>query len=137
MWATSRRGRSRLYDHLNDIFGEHNYLSFQRPLHFFSHAFFTPLFRLFMVEYWGMNKPEILGQFGKTWSQSLEMLQQLFRDNILLHTQVFEWHKRFKKGHHEVKNDSRSRSSTSRRCEVIFCWLNDWKSSGHEKGQCL
>lgn len=58
---------------------------------------------------------KFLVQLGKTPSQALEILQQVYGANTMSRTRVFEWHKRFKEGREEVEDDSRSgRPSTSR-----------------------
>ena len=72
--------------------------------------------------------------FGRTPSLSLEMLQQVSGDNKMLHTRVFEWHKRFKEEREEVKYESgRGRLSTSKtevnveQIKQVVCgtrWLN-------------
>ena len=41
---------------------------------------------------------KFLVRLGKTPSQALEMLKQVYGDNTMSRTRVFEWHKRFKKG---------------------------------------
>ena len=58
---------------------------------------------------------KFLVRLGKTPSQAHEMLKQVYGDNAMSRTRVFEWHKRFKEGCKEVEDDSRSgRLSTSR-----------------------
>jgi hypothetical protein len=41
----------------------------------------------------------------QSWEKSLTMIQQAFGDQILSHTQVFQWHARFKTGHTSVDDD--------------------------------
>ena len=52
-----------------------------------------------------MNEPEIFGLFGKTPLQAFEMLQQFNGDNTMSRTGIYEWYKKFKEGHEEVKDD--------------------------------
>ena len=92
---------------------------------------------------------KFLVHLGKTPSQALEMLKQVYGDNTVSWTRVSEWHKRFKEGCKEVEDDSKSwRPSTSRtqvNIELVkqSAWQssvdcsNDCKSAGHKKGQCL
>lgn len=61
---------------------------------------------------------KFLVRLGKTPSQALEMLKQVYGDNAMSRTRVFEWHKRFKEGHEEVEDDSRSGRPSSSRTEV-------------------
>ena len=52
---------------------------------------------------------------GKTPSECLELLQQVYGNNAMSCTLVFEWHKRFNEGREEVEDEQRSRRpSTSR-----------------------
>ena len=92
---------------------------------------------------------KFLVHLGKTPSQALEMLKQVYGDNTVSWTRVSVWHKRFKEGCKEVEDDSKSwRPSTSRtqvNIELVkqSAWQssvdcsNDCKSAGHKKGQCL
>ena len=52
---------------------------------------------------------------GKTRSQALEMLKQVYGDNAMSRTCVFEWHKSFKE---EVEDDCRNGRSSKSRIEV-------------------
>ena len=68
----------------------------------------------------GMNLEQrtnlkFLVRLGKTPSECLELLQQVYGNNAMSRTRVFEWHKRFKEGREEVEDNQRSgRPSTSR-----------------------
>ena len=52
---------------------------------------------------------------GKTLSEALGMLQQVYGDETMSWSRVCEWYKRFKEGREDIKDDPRSgRPSTSR-----------------------
>ena len=52
---------------------------------------------------------------GKSPSEALCMLQQVYQDQTLSRSTVFLWHKRFKEGREDVEDDPRGgRPSTSR-----------------------
>ena len=70
-----------------------------------------------------MMNLRFLVQFKKTLLQALEMLQQVYGDNTILHTYVFEWHQRFKEGWKEVNDDSRSRRPSTNRTENDIDWV--------------
>ena len=56
-----------------------------------------------------------LVRLGKSPSEALTMLQQVYGGETMSRSRVFEWHKRFKEGREEVEDDPRSgRPSTSR-----------------------
>jgi len=58
--------------------------------------------------------------FGKTPTESLEMLQEAFKEQALSRTRVFEWFSRFKKGDLSIEDQPRSgRPSSSRNEENI------------------
>ena len=81
---------------------------------------------------------------GKTPSQLLDILHQVYGDNML-YAHVFEWHKRFKEEHREMKDSYKGGKPLTSRTEVnigkvggvwqssVDC-LNDSKSVGHERG---
>jgi len=50
---------------------------------------------------------------GKSATETLEMIQQGFRDQSLSRTQVFQWHARFKTGHTSVDDDEHTGRPTS------------------------
>jgi len=58
---------------------------------------------------------KFLVKLGKTPSEALELLQQVYGDETMSRSRVFEWHKRFREGRQDVEDDPRSgRPSTSR-----------------------
>ena len=62
---------------------------------------------------------KFLVRLGKTSSECLELLQQVYGNNAMSRTCVFEWHKRFKEGREEVKDDQRSgRPLASRMADI-------------------
>lgn len=46
-------------------------------------------------------------KFGKSATEILSLLQEVYGDNCLSRTQVFEWVKRFKDGREDVTDDPR------------------------------
>ena len=63
---------------------------------------------------------KFLIRLGKTPSDALRMLQEVYGDETMLRSRVFEWHKRFKEGCEDVEDDSRSgRPSTSRTADNV------------------
>ena len=63
---------------------------------------------------------KILVRLGKTPSDALGMLQEVYGDETMSCSHVFEWHKRFKEGLEDVEDDSRSeRPSTSRTADNV------------------
>ena len=58
---------------------------------------------------------KFLVRLGKTPTEALKLLQDVYGDNTMSRTPLFEWHRRFKEGREEVEDDHRSwRPSTSR-----------------------
>ena len=52
---------------------------------------------------------------GKTPSEALRLLQEVYGDEMMSRSRVFEWHKRFKEVREDVEDNPRSgRPSTSR-----------------------
>ena len=115
---------SRLSYHHNILSVYNSHLNFLRPMYsfflfflFFWHAFvYTSYFsgrstisnvKRINLKFWV--------QLQKNSVSSLEMLQQVYGNNIILHAHDFEWHKRFKERRIGVKDNSRNgRPSTSR-----------------------
>ena len=65
---------------------------------------------------------KFLVRLGKTPSDALGMLQEVYGDETMSRSRVFEWHKRFKEGHEDVEDNSRSgRPSTSRTVDNVEC----------------
>ena len=52
---------------------------------------------------------KFLVRSGKTLLQALEMLKQVYGDNEMSRTRIFEWHMRFKERREMVEDNSRSR----------------------------
>ena len=58
---------------------------------------------------------KFLVRFEKTPTEALKLLQEVYGDDTMSRTRLFEWHRRFKEGREEVKDDHRSeRPFTSR-----------------------
>ena len=58
---------------------------------------------------------KLLVRLGKTPTIALKLLQEVYGDDAMSRTRLFEWHRRFKEGREEMEDDLRSgRPSTSR-----------------------
>ena len=54
-------------------------------------------------------------RLGKTLTEALKLLQEDYGDDTMSRTDIFDWHRRLKKGREEVEDDHRSgRPSKSR-----------------------
>ena len=63
---------------------------------------------------------KFLVRLGKTLTQALKLLQEVYGDDTMSRTRLFEWHRRFKDGREEMEDDRRSgRPSTSRTDENV------------------
>ena len=63
---------------------------------------------------------KVLVRHGKTPTEVLKLLQQVYGDDMRSRTRLFDWHRRFKEGREEVEDDQRSgRPSTSRTNENV------------------
>ena len=63
---------------------------------------------------------KILARLGKTPTEAPKLLQDVYGDDTMSRTCLFEWHRRFKEGRVEVEDDRRSgRPSTSRTDENV------------------
>ena len=63
---------------------------------------------------------KFLVQLDKTPSEALTLLQQVYGEDAMSCSRVFEWHKQFKEGHEDLKNNAKSgRPSTSRNVEHV------------------
>lgn len=63
---------------------------------------------------------KFLVRLGKSPSDALRMLQEVYGDEAMSRSRVFEWYKRFKEGREDVEDDSRSgRPSTSRTADNV------------------
>ena len=63
---------------------------------------------------------KFLVRLAKTPTEDLKLLQEVYGDETMSRTCLFEWHRRFKEGREEVDDDHRSgRPSTSRTDEKV------------------
>ena len=63
---------------------------------------------------------KFLVRLGKTPTEALKLLQEVYGDDTMSRTRLFDWHRRFKEGREEVEDDYRSgRPSTSRTDENV------------------
>ena len=63
---------------------------------------------------------KFLVRLGKTPTEALGLLQQVYGNEAMSRCRVFEWHKRFKEGREDVEDDPRSgRPSTSKTEENV------------------
>jgi hypothetical protein len=44
----------------------------------------------------------------KTTTECFKLLKEVYNDNVMSRTRVFEWHKRFMEGREELEDDERS-----------------------------
>ena len=66
------------------------------------------------------NNQKLLVCFGKTPTKALKLLQEVYGDDMMSRTRLFEWHRRFKEGREEVEDKYKSgRPSTSRTDENV------------------
>ena len=56
-------------------------------------------------------------KLGKSASETLELLREAYGAAAMKKTSVFEWHKRFKKGRDDVKDDERPGRPRTRRTD--------------------
>ena len=47
-------------------------------------------------------------KLGKTATETLKMLRDVYGDSSMFRTRVFEWHKRFVEGREDVEDDTKS-----------------------------
>jgi len=67
----------------------------------------------------GINR-KFLVRLRKSPTEALKLLQEVYGDDTVSRTRLFEWHRRFKEGREEVGDDHRSgRPSTSRTEENV------------------
>lgn len=63
---------------------------------------------------------KFLVKLGKSATETYSLLQQVYREECMSRTRVFEWHKRFKEGREDIEDDPRpGRPSTSKTDENI------------------
>ena len=60
---------------------------------------------------------KFLVRLGKSPSEALRMLQEVYGQETISRSHVFEWHRRFKEGREEVEDDARSGRPSSSRME--------------------
>ena len=61
------------------------------------------------------NQPEVSCSSWKTPTEALKLLQEVFGDDTMSRTRLFEWHRKLKEGREEVEDDHRGgRPSTNR-----------------------
>ena len=54
------------------------------------------------------NQAKISCPSGKTPTEAVKLLQEIYGDETMLRTQLFEWYKIFKEERKDVENDSKS-----------------------------
>ena len=63
---------------------------------------------------------KFLVRLGKSPTEALKLLQEVYGDDPLSRTHVFDWHRRFKEAREKMEDDHRSgRPSTSRTDEML------------------
>ena len=66
------------------------------------------------------NQLKFIVRFGKPPTEALKFLQEVYGDETMSRTRLFEWYMRFKEGREMVEDDYRSgRPSTSRTDENV------------------
>jgi len=68
-----------------------------------------------------------LAKFNKTAAESRRMLSEVYVDECLSRTRVFEWHKRFCSGREDVENDGSPRLSCHVGHVALFLILTCWR----------
>ena len=63
---------------------------------------------------------KFLVRLGKSSSEALCMLQQVYQKQTLSRSTVFLWHKRFKEGREDVEDDHRGGKPSTSRNETFF-----------------
>ena len=74
-------------------------------------------------EHWAPNKPEIFGLVGENSVTNMKCFSMCMKITPCCAWVFFYWHTRFKEGHKEVKDDSRSRRLLTNRTEVNIEWI--------------
>jgi hypothetical protein len=59
-------------------------------------------------------------KLGKSASETLQMLTEAYGADAMKKSNVFQWHKRFKKGWENVKDDERTGRQKTRRTDEKF-----------------
>ena len=68
---------------------------------------------------------KFLVKLGKTATESLNLLQQVYGDDAMSRTRVFEWHKRFANGREDVEDDPKSGRPSSTRTDENIVRVNE------------
>ena len=80
-------------------------------------SFFSLMRRMIIEQRINLKFPVRL---GKTLTEALKLLQEVYGDDLMSRTCLFEWHRGFKEGREEVEDDHRSRRPfTSRTDENV------------------
>jgi hypothetical protein len=59
-------------------------------------------------------------RLGKSASETLQMLTEVYGANAMKKSSVFEWHKRFKEGQEDVKDNERTGHLKTHRTDETF-----------------
>jgi len=59
-------------------------------------------------------------KLGKSATETYDLLQNIYGDECLSRTEVFEWFKRFKEGREEIGDDQRPGRLTSKKSVKFF-----------------
>ena len=62
---------------------------------------------------------KFLVRLGKTPTEALKLLQEIYGDDTMSRTHLFEWHRRFKGGREELEDDHRSGRPSTRTDENV------------------
>nr|CAH7751414.1 unnamed protein product [Callosobruchus chinensis] len=68
---------------------------------------------------------KFLVKLGKSPSECFQLLKEVFGDNCMSRTRVFEWHKRFSEGREEVEDDERTGRPVTSRIEENIKKVNE------------
>ena len=80
-------------------------------------AFFSSVRRMSVEQQINLK---VLVRLGKTPTEALKLLQEIYSDDTMSSTRLFEWHRRFKEEREKVEDDHRSgRPSASRTDENV------------------
>nr|CAH7740212.1 unnamed protein product [Callosobruchus chinensis] len=68
---------------------------------------------------------KFLVKLGKSPSECFQLLKEVFGDNCMSRTRVFEWHKRFSEGREEFEDDERTGRPVTSRIEENIKKVNE------------
>nr|CAH7754629.1 unnamed protein product [Callosobruchus chinensis] len=68
---------------------------------------------------------KFLVKLGKSPSECFQLLKEVFGDNCMSRTRVFEWHKRFSEGREEVEDVERTGRPVTSRIEENIKKVNE------------